>query len=144
MEQLINILLISVIIGMVTNAINIITKPGMIFGFIQDWFHLKVKEMEQVNIKIVNELILEQNSQSFINYKRDELQDKIDLFKFRLKPLFLCPTCMSSVWGTIVFCVINLTFNLFAYDYKLFGIWVLTIIVSSFSSYLFSKLNDFE
>lgn len=141
MEQLINILLIAIIIGMVTNAINIITQPGMIFGFIQSRIKGKIKAMENYKEEFINKLIFDNASQKTIEDYRQAKDDQIELYKFRLKPLWLCPTCMSSVWGTIVFCGINLTFNIFAYDKKIFGIWVLTIIVSSFSSYLFSQLN---
>lgn len=118
MKELIIILLLSVIIGMVTNAVNIITSNGNLLGFIQDFIDKQYK-WHQLNIN----------------------QECADKYLFRLKPFFLCPPCMASVWGSAIFFGLNHILKLFSYDIKLFGIYIVTILVGSFASYLFAKFN---
>jgi hypothetical protein len=113
MINLITILLLALVIAIIANSINLITSHGMVFGFIQDFIDLKAKE---ASLK--------------------KCYDVTEEYKFKFKPLFLCPPCMCSFWGTLIFIAAQLSLNLFkVHEWQLIIIWGITILTASYIAY---------
>lgn len=117
MMDILLILGIAFVIGLSVNAIHLITSEGMLLGFIQNRIHERGKTIG----------LIERNSKAETSYL------------FRFKPLFLCPPCMCSVWGTIIFIVINLCFEFYSWDISIIPIWVITMLCASYKAYIIGK-----
>lgn len=116
MIDLITMLLLALVIAIVVNAINLITSNGMLFGFIQDAIEAESKEL---------------------SLKKG--YDYTEEYKYYFKPLVLCPPCMCSIWGSLIFFGLAIPLNLFVYDYSLLIIWIVTILTASYIAY---KIHD--
>lgn len=117
MMDILLILGIALVIGLSVNAIHLITGEGMLFGFIQERIYERGKTIG----------LIEMNS------KAEEY------YLFRYKPLFLCPPCMCSAWGSMIFVIINVYFNFYAWNLSIIPIWLITILCASYNAYIIGK-----
>lgn len=82
------------------------TAPGMIFGFVEKW---------QRDIKARLAWIYRTKGEIYGGEWESKVRKTWDRIDYISKPLFSCPTCMSSVWGSLVY--LSLPFYIsFSYD----------------------------
>jgi len=118
---MIDLLLLIFITSLVSNGVHSITQKGKIGYFVRAWYDFKMAALEldrtqrevkeklrykQANIeaggqqKSIQELTLHEIKLSTIN---DVHNNKVGLINFIFDPILICPTCMSSVYGSSIF-----------------------------------------
>ena len=105
-------------------GIYAITGKDMIFGFMQRWKVFKENKPEpydpEVGISISGELI---------RYDDDIGKRRNDMIK---KPLFNCPPCMASIWGTAGFVYTGI-----GWEY-----WIVWVLSLAGFNYIVNKIID--
>jgi hypothetical protein len=111
------IILDIIIISIFCNGWYLITRQGMLFFFLHDWY-----------LWMCNGFIMANGETEFIYPDQRQFQ------RFFYSPLFGCVTCMASIYGTIIYLILN--------DFSISWLWPITIIASSYMNLLLNRLLD--
>jgi hypothetical protein len=91
---LVTLLLTSLIISLFCCGLTEISREGRVLYFLRQPF------------EGLDELLMILRGEEDKRYTRTQLFS-IKVAGFISKPLILCPTCMASIWGVVIFCLMH-------------------------------------
>lgn len=115
------------------NAMYILMEEeGKLLWFIPKFF---IERRNQLNARIRDYTILSQHQDTgdtIRGYKR-----KLAFYNFIEEPIHACIGCMSSLWGTVGFWIIQGLFRPYQYDLMIIPFWVLSCVFCIYFATLF-------
>ena len=116
---MITILLLIIITALVSNGVNLITQKGKIGYFMRAWYDGKIKEWE---VRATTCTVMHEFKEE------NQLRRAIKILVLIMDPLLICPTCMASVYVSLISIGYIL---LFTTDLKMWVMWPLVVLGSA-------------